>query len=90
MAGRLHQLFLTMTDSSLQARQGLQGCFLNVRMQGNPRLNRRWESLGRRLLVTEQNLSLSRKAAALSVARDLAEGPQAPSEGVATRGEAEN
>lgn len=90
MAGRLHQLFLAMSDCSLQARRGLQGCFLNVQMQGNPRLNQRWESLGRRLPVTVQNLSLSRKAAALSVARDLAEGPQEPSEGVVTAGEAED
>ena len=79
-----------MSDSSLQARWGLQGCFLNVRMQGNPRLNQRWESLGRRLPVTVQNLSLSRKVAALSVARDLAEGPQEPSERVVTDGKAED
>lgn len=90
MAGRFPQLFLAMSDSSLQARWGLQGCFLNVRMQGNPRLNQRWESLGRRLPVTVQNLSLSRKVAALSVARDLAEGPQEPSERVVTDGKAED
>lgn len=79
-----------MSDSSLQARLGLQACVLNVWMQGNPLLNQRWESLGRRLPVTVHTLSLSRKVAALSVARDLAEGPQEPSEGVVTDGEAED
>ena len=59
-------------------------------MQGNLRLSQRWESLGRRLPVTVHTLSLSRKVAALSVARDLAKGPQEPSEGVVADGEAED